>query len=364
MTSPTLRLLSLGAGVQSTVLALMTADGTLPRVDGAIFADTGWEPRRVYKHLDRLAVALGAAGIPLYRVSKGNLRNDAIDPDHGFASIPYYTQAPPKPCVDCNATGKIEDPDPLISDERGDALLVNCPRCRGTGRDDGRGMGQRQCTNQYKLALVRRKTRELLGAKAPAYRSVPRGRVAETWVGFSTDEIGRVSDAYPVLYIRKRYPLLDLAMNRKACERWLRARGWGSVEKSACIGCPLHGNRQWRELRDRCDCGHHISGHQSEPLAYPDGCRAIGCDCDRFKNSEWQDAVAFDEAIRHGGANPLPEGVQAFLHSSRVPLSVARIDRVTSKEWADRSPDIFDALAELGDPDGCSPYGCRSGVAA
>jgi len=54
MTVPTLRVLSLGAGVQSTSLLLLTAEGRLPALDAAIFADTGWEPRGVYEHLDRL----------------------------------------------------------------------------------------------------------------------------------------------------------------------------------------------------------------------------------------------------------------------------------------------------------------------
>ena len=41
-----LRVLSLGAGVQSTTLALMAAHGEIgPMPDCAIFADTGWEPR-------------------------------------------------------------------------------------------------------------------------------------------------------------------------------------------------------------------------------------------------------------------------------------------------------------------------------
>lgn len=120
-----LKLLSLGAGVQSTVLALMTADGTLPRVDAAIFADTGWEPATVYRHLDRLAVVLDAAGIPLHRVSNGNLRADSLDPAHRYASIPYFVRNP----------------------------------------DGSDGMGRRQCTAEYKLAPIGRKARELLGAQ-------------------------------------------------------------------------------------------------------------------------------------------------------------------------------------------------------
>jgi hypothetical protein len=47
-----LRVLSLGAGVQSTTMALMAAHGEVgPMPDCAIFSDTGWEPNAVYQHL-------------------------------------------------------------------------------------------------------------------------------------------------------------------------------------------------------------------------------------------------------------------------------------------------------------------------
>lgn len=291
-----MKLLSLGAGVQSTVLALMAAASELDALDGAIFADTGWEPQRVYDHLDRLAVELGAAGIPLYRVSKGNLRADALDPAHRYASVPYFVRNP----------------------------------------DGSEGMGRRQCTSEYKLAPIGRKVRELLGAAGPDFRRVPKGRKTEQWIGFSTDEVIRITDKDSVSYIVKRYPLIELGMSRDDCERWLRRRGWGDVAKSACVGCPYHGNRQWRDLRDN----------------HPE---------------EWADAVEFDAAIRKGGARGLPLNGEAFLHRSRVPLTLAPIDRVTSAEWHSRQTDIFGQLADLaeeGDPDGCSPYGCRSGVAS
>lgn len=293
--TPTIRLLSLGAGVQSTALALMAATGELPGLDGAIFADTGWEPARVYRHLDRLEAELAAAGIPLHRVSAGNLRDDSLNPQHRYASVPYFVRNP----------------------------------------DGSPGMGRRQCTSEYKLSPINRKVRELLGANPPDYRRVPKGQTCEQWIGFSTDEIQRVSDKDRVSYITKRYPLLDLGMNRADCERWLRRHGWTSVTKSACVGCPFHGNRQWREMRD-----HH-----------PD---------------EWADACQFDAAIRNGGANDLPDGAEAFLHRSRVPLAEAPIDKISVFEWRTRQGNVFDALSELeiedGDPDGCSPYGCRSGL--
>lgn len=337
--SATLVALSLGAGVQSTTLALLAVEGVLPRPDVAIFADTGWEPRAVYQHLDRLATTLDDAGIPLHRVSKGNLRDDAINPAHRYASVPYFVRNPPfevpimRTCPTCNG-----DASDLSLD------LPPCPDCDREGMvptgetrpatlSEREGMGRRQCTSEYKLAPIKRKVRELLGAAAPNYRRVPKGRVCEQWVGFSTDEIQRVDGGkHNPRYLTTRYPLLDLGMSRKDCQRWLDARGW-STEKSACIGCPFHGNQQWRQLRDN-------------------------------KPDEWADAVAFDEAIRKGGARGLPLNGEAFLHRSREPLAIAPIDRVTRREWTDRQDDIFDALAEQGDPDGCSPYGCRSGGAA
>jgi hypothetical protein len=147
---PTLRALSLGAGVQSTTLALLAEAGDLPTPDVAIFADTGWEPAAVYTHLARLTAAVS---FPVLRVSVGNLRDDALDPERRYASVPYFVRNP----------------------------------------DGTDGMGRRQCTSEYKLNPIRRKVRELLGAAGPEFRTVPGGRVAEQWVGFSTDEVGRVN---------------------------------------------------------------------------------------------------------------------------------------------------------------------------
>lgn len=290
-----MRILSLGAGVQSTTLALMAAndhlpgfDDHIPGLDAAIFADTGWEPPAVYEQVDRLATELGRRGIPVYRVSRGNLRTDTADPTKRFVSVPWFIRNP----------------------------------------DGTEGMGRRQCTSEYKLAPINRKVRELLGAAAPDFKRVPRGRVAEQWIGFSTDEIGRCNDKTANLYTYQRYPLIELGMSRKDCVRWLEAQGWGHTVKSACIGCPLHGNAMWRDLRDN----------------HP---------------RQWEDAVVFDAEIRKGGAREGKEPIrgEAFLHRSRVPLALAPIDHKTRGEYAEDQLDLF----EDGDPDGCSPYGCRSG---
>ena len=57
---PSLIVISLGGGVQSSVMALMANEGAFHRIpDCAIFADTRWEPPSIYEHLaslrDRLA---------------------------------------------------------------------------------------------------------------------------------------------------------------------------------------------------------------------------------------------------------------------------------------------------------------------
>jgi 3'-phosphoadenosine 5'-phosphosulfate sulfotransferase (PAPS reductase)/FAD synthetase len=65
--APTLRALSLGAGVQSTALALMAVEGVLPLPDVAIFSDTGWEPAKVYRQVARIAEVLTAAGVDYLR---------------------------------------------------------------------------------------------------------------------------------------------------------------------------------------------------------------------------------------------------------------------------------------------------------
>ncbi len=52
---PTLTVISLGGGVQSSVMALMAGEGTLGSLpDCAIFADTHWEPPSVYDHVEWL----------------------------------------------------------------------------------------------------------------------------------------------------------------------------------------------------------------------------------------------------------------------------------------------------------------------
>ncbi|WP_078894297.1 hypothetical protein [Streptomyces sp. CT34] len=273
----------------------LSAKGILPKVDYAIFADTGWEPRAVYAHLDRLEREIAApAGIPILRVSSGNIRKDALDPDHRFASMPLY--------------------------------ILN--------QDGKPGMTRRQCTGEYKIKPIKKQVRELLGYPYPA--RIPRDVFVEQWVGISTDEFHRAKDA-DVKYMRNRHPLIDMGWSRSDCVRYLTSLGLADTPKSSCLGCPFHGNAQWRYIRDNSP-------------------------------SEWADAVAFDAAIRKGNARANAAGNrllgEAFLHRSRVPLDQAPIDHVTAAEWAalqtERGSTDQDLEGlEQGVIDGCSPWACR-----
>jgi hypothetical protein len=200
-----------------------------------------------------------------------------------------------------------------------------------------RTTGVQISTAEYKLRPIMEQVRRLLGAKPKRNGrpgTVPRGRWAQQWIGISADEADRALTNRSTQYARARFPLLEPrigdGLTRDACQAINRANGFGEVAKSACIGCPFHSNAQWRDLRDN----------------HP---------------SEWADAVSFDHAIRHGSARALAAGKplrgQMFLHRSRVPLDLAPIDHVTSREWAARQGNLFDP-AET-EPRACSPFGCR-----
>ena len=65
-----LRILSLGAGVQSSTLALMIEKGEIPMVDAGIFADTQAESKETMEFLEWLKSKLS---YHVHILSKGNL---------------------------------------------------------------------------------------------------------------------------------------------------------------------------------------------------------------------------------------------------------------------------------------------------
>jgi hypothetical protein len=193
-----LNIISLGAGVQSSTMALMAACGEItPMPDCAIFADTQAEPEKVYQWVDFLETKLP---FPIYRVTAGNLLENVLKnktlSGHDFQDVPWRTIG---------------------------------------------GMGRRQCTTQYKIIPIQKKLREL-GAKA--------SNPFVLWIGISTDEAQRMKPARKKYY-KHIFPLIDKNMTRLHCLRWLSENNYPKPMKSSCVFCPYKGNAEWRELDER-----------------------------------------------------------------------------------------------------------------
>ena len=93
MRSPrTLTVISLGGGVQSSVMALMAGEGAFDRVpDCAIFADTKWEPPSIYAHLEWLGSQLR---VPLHVVDNGRSLREDVKALTNHSGSPRYIDIP------------------------------------------------------------------------------------------------------------------------------------------------------------------------------------------------------------------------------------------------------------------------------
>lgn len=267
----TLRVLNLGAGVQSSCLLLRACRGEFEKPDCAIFADTQWERGEVYAHLDWLEGLASAAGIAVHRVTAGPLRQHATEGvpkktkpgERHWVSLPIYTVAP----------------------------------------DGSKGIvDERQCTRDYKIVPIERKIRELLGLRRGQHW--PKDPVVEQWFGITGDETRRIRNPkhrwgvnrYPFVFDQLRYRggryecRTSVVWSRSDCLAWLSVNHPSRrIPRSACIGCPYHDNAEWAAIKERPD--------------------------------EWADAVDADRIIRRTARDRRTSS--GFLHRDCVPLEEA-----------------------------------------
>jgi len=200
-----MKIISLGMGVQSTALYLMSSLGYIERADYAIYADLKSE-----------------------KPTTDNLVKYLLDWQKYNDGIEIL----------------IEDADiyaDVINGVNSDGKpFVTIPAFLESG-----GMVQRQCTGEYKIKTVKNKIRELHGLK---YKQ--RMKPTELWLGISTDEIERakVSQMYNVEY---KYPLIDKQISRADCITFLEERSFHNVDKSSCVFCPYQQNKQFREIKEK-----------------------------------------------------------------------------------------------------------------
>ncbi len=213
LSGPSLTVLSLGGGVQSSIMALMAGERAFDRTpDCAIFADTLWGPPSIYEHIEWLRDRLS---FPLHVVDNGRSRREDV-----------------KAVI--NHSGSRSDVDiPVFL----------------KGRDgEADGIGWRQCTTNYKVMPIRRKICMLLGLRKG--QRVPSAPTVDLWLVISTDEAVRMKDSRNP-WMTNRYPLIETGMSRQDCIDWWTARYDRLLERSACVACPFQSRQRWVETKHR-----------------------------------------------------------------------------------------------------------------
>ena len=192
--------LSFGAGVQTTALLVLIAEGKWPRPDAIVFADTGNEHDETYAYMSEVSG-------PFAR--DNGLDILALGPDwrtgHYAADLESY-------CIEHR-------------------MLP--------------GTWVRWCTDRYKVRPILRYLKRVMGATS--------ADPVESWIGISTDEKARARPSTADFQI-KRYPLIERGYSREDCAGIISASGLPPAPKSGCWFCPFQKQSRWHQLkRERPD---------------------------------------------------------------------------------------------------------------
>ncbi len=238
------RYISWGCGLQSTVLVQMVCEGKL-QADAIFFADTMDEPYWVYETLGNYYLR---PPCPVYVVTKGKLSEHmraAAEQGKRWAAIPGWTKG-----------------------------------------EDGRAAPlRRQCTREYKIEVIQKAVRTVLG-----YALGERVKHRVTSIqGISFDELDRMSPSR-IPWVTTEYPLVDARMTANDCRDFFLSRKLRVPRKSSCRYCPYHSDRYWRDMK------------QNDPVEFEQACEVD---------------MLIRDLTRVGDANPV------FIHRSLVPLREA-----------------------------------------
>ena len=208
-----IHVLNLGAGVQSSCMALMASKGEItPMPVAGIFADTQAEPQSVYDWIGYLESQLS---FPVIRVSKGSLTEASLR--HHFRPAPRDKETYMRRLI------------PLFG------LMPDGTKTAVIGR---------KCTSDYKIKPIISELRKRFNIK--------RGQKEQSivqWIGISMDEIQRMKES-DLPWTKHRWPLIEKRMTRGHCLDWMKDNGYPAPPRSACFYCPFHSNAEWRNLRN------------------------------------------------------------------------------------------------------------------
>ena len=219
-----MKILSFGAGMQSTALALMSCENSLslkkgqpmphpdvPIYDLVIFCDLGMEPSWVMDQVMFTQHVCDQVKIP-FKILDSPLHEDFMRNfgERRTVSIPWWTL-------------------------RGDGHKAKMPR---------------NCTIDYKIEVIAKYVRwEVLGYRK-GQRLRPEDRKAhEMHMGFSYEEQKRCKESTNPMFVN-HYPLVEMKLVRADNYAYIRDV-WGlETRASACTFCPFHRNYFFRYLRE------------------------------------------------------------------------------------------------------------------
>ena len=219
-----MRILSFGAGMQSTALALMSCENAnaskngqepvfplVPIYDLVAFCDLGFEPPWVKRQVEFTRKACEWAGIrfekldsPLYQDFMENFG------ERRTISIPWWT----------------------------------------LGEDGHKSRMPRNCTIDYKVEMISKFVRwEILGYKKGQRLRPEDEKAHEMHMGFSFEEKRRCKDNPNRMFVN-RFPLVDMELTRADNFAYIKDV-WGLETKaSACNFCPYHKNYFFKFLKE------------------------------------------------------------------------------------------------------------------
>ena len=219
-----MKILSCGAGMQSSALHLMSCENALAKIRGeppvwpqvpiydiSIFCDLGFEPPWVKKQVEFLANAGHSCGVALV-----------------ILDSPLYTD---------------------FMENFGERRTISIPWW--TIRDDGhKSKMPRNCTIDYKVELISKYVRwELLGYKKGQRLREEDKKAHEMHMGFSAEEARRCKENPNPMFVNK-FPLVEMVLTRADNYAYIKDV-WGlETRASACAFCPFHKNYFFKFLRE------------------------------------------------------------------------------------------------------------------
>ena len=187
---------SFGGGTQSVAIAVLVANGKLPKPERVVMADTGREASETWEYLDAyVRPLLTKVGLEVEVVTQ-ELATVGLYSGNGDLLMPMYT-----------TNGKL----PTF------------------------------CSNEWKKRPIHRYLRSIgYGPKNPV----------KMWLGISVDEIHRAKPSGSE-WIEHDWPLLMIQPHRRdECKQVVIDAGLPSPPRSSCWMCPHRNDVEWKRLRD------------------------------------------------------------------------------------------------------------------